>query len=90
MANLQVKGMDDALYDDLKRLATDENRSLSQQIVVMLREYLAKRPHLSRVRPPAQVLLDLAGSWQDERSPEAIIQELRDARARSRKLVGGF
>ncbi len=90
MANLQVKGMDDVLYDDLKRLATEESRSLSQQVVVMLREYLAKRPYLKRVRPPAQVLIDLAGSWEDERPAEEITQELRAARAPSHKLVDGF
>lgn len=33
MANLQVKGMDDALYNQLKMLAAAENRSVSQEII---------------------------------------------------------
>lgn len=90
MANLQVKGMDEGLYGDLKRLAAEESRSLSQQVVVMLREYLTKRPQLLRARPPAQVLLDLAGSWEDERPPEEIVQELHAARTPSHKLSDGF
>ena len=40
MANLQVKGIDDEFYGELKRLAEAENRSLSQQVMVILREYL--------------------------------------------------
>ena len=33
MANLQIKGMDDALYASLKDLAASENRSISQQVL---------------------------------------------------------
>jgi hypothetical protein len=90
VANLQVKGIDDAFYADLKRLAADKHRSVSQQVVVMLKDYLAKRPHLTRVRLPAQVLLDLAGTWEDDCSPDEIVQHLRTARRSSAKLTDGF
>lgn len=53
MANLQVKGVDDAFYEDLKRLAAAENRSVSQQVVVILRDYLARRANLAK-RPETE------------------------------------
>ena len=34
MANLQIKGMDDDLYAQLKALAASENRSVSQQVLL--------------------------------------------------------
>jgi hypothetical protein len=38
MANLQIKGIDDALYGDLKQLAVDENRALRQQALFLMGE----------------------------------------------------
>ena len=90
MANLQVKGLDEGFYEDLKRLAVEENRSLSQQVVVMLREYLAKRDAVRRAATPAEVLLQLAGSWEDERSAEEIVRDIRGARRNSGRFRQGL
>lgn len=90
MANLQVKGIEDDFYEDLKRLAAAESRSVSQQVVVILREYLAKRPALSRAQTSAEVLLSLAGSWDDDRGAEEIVSSLRKARRSSKQLRTGF
>lgn len=43
MANLQIKGIDDRLYEEIKKLATEENRSVSQQTLMLIKDYLAKR-----------------------------------------------
>ncbi len=43
MANLQVKGMSDDLYAQIKALAGSENRSVSQQILFMTKEYLFEK-----------------------------------------------
>ena len=32
-------------------------------------------------KPPAQVLLELSGSWADDRHPEEIVREIRKARS---------
>ena len=89
MANLQIKGIRDELYSAIKRLALAENRSVSQQILFLVKEYLT-----CRRRPPeplaAQVLLDLAGSWEDERNETEIIDEIKQDRRSSRKLAEGF
>ena len=90
MANLQVKGIDDKLYDAIKKLAASENRSVSQEMLFLVKEYLAKRRQIGTTRTPAEVLLDLSGSWTDERSADTIIAEIKSARKGSRKLSKGL
>jgi len=90
MANLQIKGIDDDLYAELKALATSENRSVSQQVLFLLKDYLAKKHRLLKTKTPAQLLLALSGSWEDDRSAEQIVKELKKARKSSRKLAKGF
>ena len=90
MANLQIKGMDDDLYAQLKSLAASENRSISQQVLFLLKLYLARKHQLQRTRTPAQVLLELSGSWEDDRTAEKIVTELKAGRKSSRKLRKGL
>jgi plasmid stability protein len=90
MANLQIKGIDDLLYAQLKELAASENRSVSQQVLFLVRTYLSKKPQLQRTKTAAQVLLELSGSWQDSRATEQIVAELKKARRNSRKLAKGL
>ena len=90
MANLQIKNVEDDLYEEIKKLASAENRSVSQQVLFLVKEYLAKRKHLTATRSPAQVLLDLSGSWEDDKNAEQIVKEIKSARKSSRKLEKGF
>jgi hypothetical protein len=90
MANLQIKGMDDELYASLKDLAASENRSISQQVLFLLKLYLGRKHQLQKIKTPAQVLLELAGSWEDVRSSENIIKDLKNKRKNSKKLSKGF
>ena len=90
MANLQIKGIDDKLYDTIKKLAASENRSVSQEILFLVKEHMAKRKQTVAIRTPAQVLLDLSGSWVDNRSANAIIAEIKAARRNSGKLEKGL
>lgn len=90
MANLQIKGIDDRLYDTIKKLAASENRSVSQEILFLVKEHVAKRKQTSAVRTPAQVLLDLSGSWADDRSADVIIAEIKTARKNSGKRSLGL
>lgn len=90
MANLQVKGMDDALYAQLKETARSENRSISQEVLFLLRRYLTTKHTFQDTPTAAELLLELAGSWEDRRPAERIIHELRRARKKSRKLTKGF
>lgn len=90
MANLQIKGMDDGVYAHLKALAASENRSVSQQVLFLVRAYLARTNHMGQIKTPAEVLLELSGSWEDPRGPQEIVEDLRSNRKSSRKLMKGF
>jgi hypothetical protein len=90
MANLQIKGIDDKLYDTIKKLAASENRSVSQEVLFLVKEHVAKRKQTAAVRTPAQVLLDLSGSWTDDRNADTILAGIKAARKGSRKLSEGF
>jgi len=90
MANLQIKSIDDDLYAQLKALAASENRSVSQQVLFLLKGYLAKKQQLQNTKTPAQVLLELSGSWDDAKTPEQIVRMLENARKNSQKLAEGF
>lgn len=90
MANLQIKGIEGRLYEEIKRMAAEESRSVSQQVLFVVKEYLARRHHMGRLRSPAQALLELSGSWLDDRTAEEIILDIKAGRNNSRKLDKGF
>jgi predicted CopG family antitoxin len=90
MANLQIKGIDDEIYTELKKMASEENRSVSQQALFLVKEYLARKRHLRTLKTPAQILLDLSGSWEDDQDSAKIIAQIKKARKNSKKLIEGF
>jgi len=87
MATLQVKGMDDRLYHALAARAAGENRSISQQVVTIIRDFLARPGGPSR--KSTEEFLALCGGWVDDRPAREIAAEIRRARrsARRRKAV---
>lgn len=90
MANLQIKGMDDDLYARIKALAEFENRSVTQEVIFLVKSYLSNKQAFQRVKAPARVLLDLSGAWEDDRDADEIISQIRNARKNSQKLRDGF
>jgi hypothetical protein len=90
MANLQIKGINDELYGELKEMAAEENRSVSQQTLYLLRDYLAKRRRIHRIKTTAEGLLELSGSWKDDRETEVILAEIKRGRRNSAKMGRGF
>jgi hypothetical protein len=46
MANLLIKDVDDGLYAQIKSLAASENRSISQQVLFLIKEHLNKKKHI--------------------------------------------
>ena len=79
MANLQVKSIDDQLYKSLGKRAAMENRSISQEVIYILKSYLAIPA--SQHRQVNDQFLALCGSWDDERSAEEITDDLRKERS---------
>ena len=90
MANLQIKGMDDDLYARIKALAESENRSVTQEVIYLVKSYLANKQKFQGTKTPARVLLDLSGSWEDTKDADEIIGQIRSARKNSQKLRDGF
>ena len=90
MANLQIKGIEDDLYSEIKKMAAAENRSVSQQILFLVKSYMAKKGRCDSAKSPAEVLIDLHGSWQDECEADKIIGQLKKARKNSTSLSEGF
>lgn len=90
MPNLQIKGIDEQLYQQVKALAASENRSVSQQVTFLIKRYLATKHRLQKVKTPAQILLDLSSSWEDESNADEIISKLKRARKNSTRLKDGL
>ena len=84
MANLQVKDIDEKLYDTLRRLASNDRRSISQEVVYILQKYLSKPDSFEK--NPTEEFLKLSGSWDDERSAEEIITEIYSNRRNSTRF----
>ncbi len=87
MAVLQVRSMDDDLYGALGRRAAMENRSISQEVIEIVKRYLAVPRAVSAGAD--EDALRLAGSWNDPRSAGEIVDDLRKARA-TRRFRGGI
>lgn len=86
MATLQVKGMDDRLYEALGSRASMDNRSISQEVVAIIRQFLATPP--ADAATASRGLGELSGAWQDDRTPEHMAKDIRKAR-RSRTRFEG-
>jgi len=86
MANLQVRDIDDKLYKTLRTRATQEKRSISQEVVHILEKYLSI-PSLYDQNPTDE-FLKLSGSWEDEKTSDEIITEIRKSRINSSRFRG--
>ena len=86
MAVLQVRSIEDDLYEALGRRAAMDNRSISQEVITIIKDFLSKPAATSA--PDAEVL-KLAGSWSDDRSAKEIVKEIRSAR-KTKRFKGAF
>lgn len=84
MAMLQVRDMDDRLYDRLKFAAKLDNRSISQQVITILQDFFTSVP--TRHQNATEQFLKLAGSWEDSRSTKEIIDDIHKSRANSTRF----
>lgn len=84
MAMLQVRDMDDRLYDRLRFAAKIENRSISQQVVTILQNYFTSIP--LKTKNATEEFLKLAGSWEDSRTTDEIIDDIYSSRLNSTRF----
>lgn len=88
MATLQVRSIDEQLYKALGRRAAMENRSISQEVVSMLKVYLSTPT--ANYQGLAARFLEMCGSWNDARDADDIIGEIRRARRTSERFQDMF
>jgi len=79
MATLQVKSIDNKLYKLLGKRAKMDNRSISQEVIVILKEKLSE-PRKSNAILATDRFLEVCGTWKDDRSSEEIITDIRNNR----------
>ena len=83
MATLQVKGIDEALYEGLQARARRDHRTVSQEVTMLIQEFLARPGPSSRAATEA--FLAMAGTWGDDRPAEVLVKELRASRRVGRR-----
>jgi len=86
MANLQVKDIDENLYRALKIRAKNMRRSVSQEVIRLVEEYL-NQPEEARVDSTKQFLSLTWRSDQDE-SADDLISQIKEDRRESEKFKG--
>jgi plasmid stability protein len=87
VATLQVKGIDEDLYRALGARAKRDNRSISQQVVKLIQDSLARSS--GSAEDATRAFLALCGSWKDDRSAREIAASIRKSRRSGRRFKGG-
>jgi plasmid stability protein len=84
MATLQVRDIDDRVYNALKQRARSRHRSLSQEVSHIIEEYLSQPT--TDYKKQSDMLLELSGSWQGPESTAEIMDTIRKSRKESRRF----
>jgi plasmid stability protein len=84
MATLQVRDIDDRIYEELKLRAKRKHRSLSQEVAHIIEEHLSEP--VRDYKRQSDLLLELSGSWEGTESAEAILKGIRQGRQNSKRF----
>jgi plasmid stability protein len=86
MANLKIKDIDDRLYQALKSKAKSKHRSINQEVLRIIEDYL-NHPEDSEKNATEQFL---ALSWNscDEESADDLIRSIKKDRTENNKNKG--
>ena len=86
MATLQVRDMDDHLYNYLRTSAKLQHRSISQEVITILQDYL--NAPLKQAQNATLAFLALEGGWKDDRSAQEIVEDMRATRTTTNRFGG--
>jgi plasmid stability protein len=84
MASLQVRDLDDRLYEQLKRLSRQHRRSISQEVIHIIEQYVSNPD--AEYENRTDEFLKLAGAWEDSRSAADLVADTRRARTSNRRF----
>lgn len=85
MANLQVRDIDDRLYEAIRALAKQKHRSISQQVVHIIEEYLSSAQ--KDLPQQTDAFLALSGAWEGSETAEEIIKTIRTSRKNAARFT---
>lgn len=85
MATLQVRSIDDKLYELLGKKAQMDNRSISQEVIAILKEHLSD-PRKTNAETATDRFLDVCGTWKDTRGSDEIVSEIRKDRKNAKRF----
>ena len=86
MATIELINVDEQVYAALAVRAAQDNRTIAQEAEAILRQSLGKPG-----KPPrsaTEAILKLAGSWQDSRTAEEIVADIRASRCSGNRDAG--
>ncbi len=90
MASITVKNIPSELLEQLRSLAKQERRSLTQQAITLIEDGLRRRqPSIARpVDPASQVAAwrRLAGRWRSDQTKEQEVADIYEARTGGRAV----
>ena len=84
MAILQVRDIDDGLYNILKKMAEREHRSLSQEVSSILQSHVQNPNHTAL--NATEEFLNLCGSWDDSKTSGEMVKDIKDSRRNSKRF----
>ena len=86
MAILQVRDIDEKLYESLKIVAKQKRRSISQQVIKILESHFSNPSVISESQTEA--FLNLTGAWESSETAEEMIRNIRTNRKDSTRFGG--
>jgi plasmid stability protein len=87
MAILQVRDLDDRLYNYLKTSARLQNRSISQTVITILENYLTSSTKTGD--NATMEFLSMTGAWKDDRAADEMVKDIRKNRKNSKRFGEG-
>ena len=84
MATLQVKDIDNKLYEALKQKAELDHRSISQEVITIILDSLSQP--VKNAEQATYDFLKLSGAWAGSESATRVIDQIRSGRKRHSNL----
>lgn len=79
MATLQVRSIDDELYKALEARAASDNRSTSQEVIAIIKDYLSKPNNHKHI---TNEFLEICGTWKSDLSEKEIASDAMQGRTK--------
>lgn len=84
---LNIGDVDTRLMESLKNAAKIDQTSVSNEIIMIIESYFSKR---NTVENNTAEWLKLAGSWEDSRTAEEIIADIKNSRTENKRFDDGL